>query len=31
MLGVELGDLITDVIEGMRDKADEIGLAGEPQ
>jgi len=30
MLGVELSDLITDVIAGMRDVADEIGLAGEP-
>lgn len=29
MLGVELSDLITDVIAGMRDVADEIGLAGE--
>ena len=29
MLGVELGDLITDTIMGMRDVADEIGLKGE--
>jgi len=28
MLGVELGDLITDTIMGMRDVADEIGLRG---
>jgi putative nucleotidyltransferase with HDIG domain len=30
MLGVELSDLITDTIMGMRDVAGEIGLAGEP-
>lgn len=29
MLGVELGDLITDTIMGMRDVADEIGLKGD--
>ena len=29
MLGVELGDLITDTIMGMREVADEIGLKGE--
>jgi hypothetical protein len=29
MLGVELGDLITDTIMGMRDVAAEIGLKGE--
>ena len=29
MLGVELGDLITDTIMGMRDVADAIGLKGE--
>jgi putative nucleotidyltransferase with HDIG domain len=29
MLGVELADLITDTIMGMRDVADEIGLKGE--
>jgi predicted hydrolase (HD superfamily) len=28
MLGVELGDLITDTIMGMRKVADEIGLKG---
>lgn len=28
MLGMELGDLITDVIMGMREVADEIGLKG---
>ena len=28
MLGVELGDLITDTIQGMREVADEIGLKG---
>ena len=30
MLGVELGELITDVIMGMREVADEIGLKGNP-
>jgi len=30
MLGVELGDLIDDVIMGMREAADEIGLKGNP-
>jgi putative nucleotidyltransferase with HDIG domain len=30
MLGVELSDLITDTIMGMRDVAGQIGLAGEP-
>jgi predicted hydrolase (HD superfamily) len=30
MLGVELGDLITDTIMGMREAASEIGLKGEP-
>jgi len=30
MLGVELGDLINDVIMGMREVADEIGLKGNP-
>jgi putative nucleotidyltransferase with HDIG domain len=30
MLGVDLGDLITDVIMGMREVAAEIGLAGSP-
>lgn len=30
MLGVELGELITDVIMGMREVADEIGLNGNP-
>ena len=29
MLGVELGDLITDTIMGMREVADEIGLKGD--
>jgi predicted hydrolase (HD superfamily) len=29
MLGVELGELITDTIMGMREVADEIGLKGE--
>ncbi|MBN2182780.1 MAG: HD domain-containing protein [Sedimentisphaerales bacterium] len=29
-LGLELGDLITDVIMGMREAADEIGLKGNP-
>ena len=29
MLGVELGDLITDTIMGMREVADEIGLRGD--
>jgi predicted hydrolase (HD superfamily) len=28
MLGVELGELIDDVIMGMREVADEIGLKG---
>ena len=28
MLGVEVSDLITEVILGMREKAKEIGLAG---
>jgi predicted hydrolase (HD superfamily) len=28
MLGVELGELISDVIMGMREVADEIGLKG---
>ncbi len=28
MLGVEISDLITDVIMGMREKAEELGLAG---
>jgi len=31
MLGVELGDLITDTIMGMREVATEIGLKGNPQ
>ncbi|HDR89472.1 MAG TPA: HDIG domain-containing protein [Bacteroidetes bacterium] len=31
MLGVELGDLITDTIMGMREVAAEIGLEGNPQ
>jgi predicted hydrolase (HD superfamily) len=30
MLGVELGELITDVIMGMRDVAEQIGLKGSP-
>lgn len=30
MLGMELGELITDVVMGMRDVADEIGLKGNP-
>ena len=30
MLGMELSDLITDTIMGMRDVAGQIGLAGEP-
>ncbi|UCE46689.1 MAG: hydrolase [Phycisphaerales bacterium] len=30
MLGMELGELITDVIMGMREVADEIGLRGNP-
>ncbi len=30
MLGVELGELITDVIMGMREVADQIGLKGNP-
>jgi predicted hydrolase (HD superfamily) len=30
MLGMELGELITDVIMGMREVADEIGLNGNP-
>jgi putative nucleotidyltransferase with HDIG domain len=30
MLGVELGELITDTIMGMREVADEIGLKGNP-
>jgi predicted hydrolase (HD superfamily) len=30
-LGVELTELISDTIMGMRDVADEIGLKGEPQ
>ena len=30
MLGVELSDLISDVIDGMREVAGEIGLAGKP-
>ncbi|WP_394700183.1 HD domain-containing protein [uncultured Desulfosarcina sp.] len=30
MLGVELGELITDTIMGMREVADEIGLKGTP-
>lgn len=30
MLGVELGELISDVIMGMRDVADQIGLKGNP-
>ncbi|MCF8061518.1 MAG: HDIG domain-containing protein [Deltaproteobacteria bacterium] len=30
MLGVELGELITDTIAGMREVAPEIGLEGEP-
>ena len=30
MLGVELGELITDVIAGMREAAEEIGLKGTP-
>lgn len=30
MMGVELGDLIADVITGMREVADSIGLAGNP-
>ncbi|MHC4508569.1 MAG: hydrolase [Planctomycetota bacterium] len=31
MLGVELGELIDDVIMGMREAADEIGLKGNPE
>ncbi len=31
MLGVELSDLITDTIMGMREVAEEIGLKGDPQ
>jgi len=31
MLGLELGELIDDVIMGMRDVADEIGLKGTPE
>lgn len=31
MLGVELGELINDVIMGMREVADEIGLKGNPE
>ncbi|MDX9904112.1 MAG: HDIG domain-containing protein [Bacteroidales bacterium] len=31
MLGVELSDLITDTIMGMREVAEEIGLKGNPQ
>ncbi len=31
MLGVELGDLITDTIMGMREVAEEIGLKGNPE
>jgi len=30
MLGVELGELISDVIMGMREVAEEIGLKGNP-
>ena len=30
MLGMELGELITDVIMGMREVADEVGLKGNP-
>jgi predicted hydrolase (HD superfamily) len=30
MLGMELTDLITDTIMGMREVADEIGLKGSP-
>ncbi|MHC4434624.1 MAG: hydrolase, partial [Planctomycetota bacterium] len=30
MLGIELGELITDVIMGMREVAEEIGLKGDP-
>ena len=30
MLGMELGELISDVIMGMRDVADQIGLKGDP-
>jgi len=30
MLGVELGELIDDVIMGMREAAEEIGLKGDP-
>lgn len=30
MLGMELGDLITDTIMGMREAAEEIGLKGQP-
>jgi predicted hydrolase (HD superfamily) len=30
-LGVDLNDLITDTIMGMREAADEIGLRGNPQ
>ena len=30
MLGLELGELITDVIMGMREVADELGLKGNP-
>ncbi|MBN2397588.1 MAG: hydrolase [Deltaproteobacteria bacterium] len=30
MLGVEIGELIEDTINGMREVADEIGLRGEP-
>jgi putative nucleotidyltransferase with HDIG domain len=31
MLGMEIGELITDVIMGMREVADEIGLKGNPE
>jgi len=31
MLGVELGELIEDVIMGMREAADQIGLKGNPE
>jgi len=30
-LGVDLNDLISDTIAGMREAADEIGLRGNPQ
>ena len=30
MLGVEIGELIGDTLNGMREVADEIGLKGDP-